>query len=284
MRHIPTVIASAVLFAACGTGSMVGNSPSSATPYDGPMSLSLDYSDDATVAARSGGAGQALECDGDLYAGGGGNYDGGLESVQDNATAALENLFEKEGFAATLPAEDYRIERTDGGRVLFSYDVMDQTKVAFIVSDDVSDFNHETGWGVESWAQCDPAEFPQSVTEALDIGVWQDDSGARLPVAQIQSYHGAEHCGWEDITFLRLGAPGEGTVYVRDVFGDFKDFLKTSYDASASLPPDATDTGWRLAGRQLWLTPEDDAAYLTKLDDATDVEQWPAEARPIGCA
>lgn len=33
------------------------------------------------------------------------------------------------------------------------------------------------GAGIESWAQCDLAELPSSVTEALGIEVWEDTSG-----------------------------------------------------------------------------------------------------------
>jgi hypothetical protein len=61
--------------------------------------------------------------------------------------------------------------------VLLSYDVGGRTKVAFVVSEDVKDFNGDTGWGVETWAECDPSELPASVTDDLDIDVWEDASG-----------------------------------------------------------------------------------------------------------
>jgi len=47
------------------------------------------------------------------------------------------------------------------------------------------------------------------------------------------------------------------------------------------LPEGATDTGLRRGGRQLWIGPENEAAYLVSLDDADDVERWPAAKQPL---
>ncbi len=118
------------------------------------MSLPVDYRDKATVMERSGAAGRALECDGDPYDGGGADYDSGLASVQGSATGALENWFEEEIFGPQIPAEGYRVEREDDGRVLFSWDVRDRTKVAVIAANGLQDYNDDTGWGIEAWAQC----------------------------------------------------------------------------------------------------------------------------------
>ena len=271
----------ATLLAGCGGSSMVSGGDPVPSPYDGPMSLLMHGDEEAPVADRAGAAAEALECDGDAYAGGGADYSGGLESVQDNATKALENLFAEEGLSATLPDTGYRIEREDDDRVLFSYDVDKRTKIAFIAHDGINDYNHDQGWGIESWAQCDPAELPDDVTDGLNIGVWTDASGKRVPESTVTSYEGAEHCDWEDITFVMHL---EETQYVRDVRGELKDSLLTTYDRSADLPEDATDTGLRHDGRQLWVVPAKDAAYLVSIDDASDVERWPAAKDRIGCA
>ena len=253
-------------------------------PYDGPMSLPIDHSDEASVEERSGAAGRTLECDGKPYDGGGADYDGGLASVQDTATQALENLFEEDGHGNALPDDGYRIEREDDGRVLLSYDVDQRTKIAFIAHDGITDFNHDTGWGIEAWAQCDPSELPASVTDALDIGVWTDTSGARVPVTTVTSYRGAEHCDWQDMTFIELPDGKDKKWYVRDPRGELRDFVLSAYDGSAELPKDATDTGLRHDGRQLWVVPAKDAAYLVSLEDAHDVQSWPAAKERIGCA
>lgn len=284
MRWSLVTLLAAVLFAGCGGSSMVSEGDPVTAPYDGPMSLPMTGDDEAPVAERSGAALRALECEGKPYEGGGASYGGGLASVQDDATKALENLFDEDGRGNTLPDEGYRIEREDDGRVLFSYDVDQRTKVAFIAYDRVEDFNHDTGWGIESWAQCDPSELPDSVTDGLNIGVWTDSSNARVPVTTVTSYRGAEHCDWQDMTFIELFEGKDKTWYVRDPRGELRDFVRSTYDGSAELPEDATDTGLRHEGRQLWVVPAKDAAYLVSLDDPDDVERWAAAKDRIGCA
>jgi hypothetical protein len=255
-----------------------------ASPYSGPMSLPVDHGDEASVLARSGAAGRAVECDGDPYNGGGADYDSGLASVQDSAEESLENFLTEEGWESQLPSEGYRVEREDDGRALLSYDVDGRTKVAFIAADGVRDYDDDRGWGVESWAQCDPAELPADVTEALGIGVWQDAAGRRVPETQIGSFQGPEHCDWQDITFLRVGAGREADEYLRDTKGELADLLRTTYDAHAALPDGATDTGFHRDGRQLWLGPAEEAAYLVSRADPRDVERWPATKEQIACA
>lgn len=284
MRHAVVAVSAAVLLAGCGSTTVVAQGDPVASPYEGPMSLPVDHADKASVMERSGAAGRALECDGAPYNGGGADYDSGLASVQGNPAEALENFLEKEGLGIQLPVEGYRVERQDGGRVLFSYDVSERTKIAFIVADSVRDYSHDQGWGVESWAQCDPAELPATVTEALGIQVWQDESGARVPVTDIRSFQGAEHCDWQDITFLEVGPEQQADEYVRDTHGEFADLLHTAYDASAILPDDATDTGYHRDGRQLWLSARHDAAFLVSLANPDDVERWPSAKPPIYCA
>ncbi|HET6166811.1 MAG TPA: hypothetical protein VFE07_08285 [Marmoricola sp.] len=285
MRSLVAVGGVVLVLSGCGSQSPVVTGETVANPYDGPMSLPLDHSDDATVAARSGAAGRALECDGPPFDGGGGDYDSGLASTQSSAEHALSNLFDEDS-PTYPPHEGYRVERRDGGRVLFSFDVGGRTKVAFIASDDVRDWKHHTGWGIESWAQCDPAELPDSATGSFAVDVWTDASGARVPVSTVTSWPGPEHCDWQDIIFLELGSDASGSAqqeYLRDTRGKLADLLDVTYEADATLPKGATDTGWRHDGRELWLVPDRSAAYLVRVGDATDVERWPASTQPIGC-
>ena len=255
-----------------------------ASPYSGPMSLPVDHGDEASVLARSGAAGRAVECDGDPYNGGGADYDSGLASVQDSAEESLENFLTEEGWEGQLPSEGYRVEREDDGRTLLSYDVAGRTKVAFIAADGVRDYDDDRGWGVESWAQCDPAELPADVTEALGIGVWQDATGRRVPESRIRSFQGPEHCDWQDITFLHIGPEADAEQYLRDTGGELAEVLRTTYEANAVLPESAIDTGFHRNGRQLWLSPRHEAAYLVSLEDPQDVERWPAAEEQIACA
>jgi hypothetical protein len=234
----PVVLAGALVLAlsGCGSDPVVVTGGPEPHAYDGPMHVKLDHSDDATVAASSGAAGKALECTGDPYAGGGADYDSGLATVQDSAKDALSNLFDKD-FGWVAPTTGYRVERSEGDRVLFSYDVDGLTKAAFIV----------------------------------------------------ESFRGAEHCDWQDITFLRLGEDPRGVArdrveeYVRDTTAELGRVLNGAFSDHAQLPDGASNTGWRHDGRELWLVPDKSAAFLVSLDDKTDVERWPASTQPIGC-
>ena len=283
MHHAVVAISIIMLSAGCGASTAVVQGEPVPQPYTGPMRVAQDFADDATVLERSGAAGRALECDGAPYNGGGGDYRDGLESVQGSPQEALENWLEREGFGL-LPDTGYRIEREDDDRVLLSYDVEEGTKVAVIAADGVRDYNDDEGWGVESWAQCDPAELPGRVTDALGIGVWEDASGNRVPVTDVHSFSGPEHCDWQDITFLVVGPEEKADQYLRDTTGALAELLRTAYAADATLPADATDTGLRRNGRQLWLDADGRAAYLVSVDDPADVERWPAAKEPIGCA
>ncbi|MGZ8737186.1 MAG: hypothetical protein ACXWW7_08495 [Nocardioides sp.] len=257
-----------------------------AAPYDGPLSVSADPGDETRpVMKRAGAAGLALECDWQPVNGGAGDYvDGGLYEVQDSPAKALATYLDAEAWAYQLPVEGYRVEREDEDRVLFSYDVDERTTIAFIAADGMRDWNDGEGWGIESWAQCDPFELPADVTDALGIGVWTDDSGARVPTPRIRSFQGAEHCDWQDITFVMLGPKRDGEQFVRDTTGELDQLMRSTYDGSAKLPDDATDTGLQRDGRQLWLDPGHGAAYLVRVDDPADVERWPAAREPIYCA
>jgi hypothetical protein len=267
-----SVIAVAIALSCAGCGSAVDGGRSNAQPYKGPLSA------DAAVAA--------LECDGrSPFSRSTGAYDDGLATVQSSAEDAFDNYVDESGIGYHVPLEGYRVERKDEGRALLSYDVGDRTKVSVVLADGIRDWNDDVGWGVVAWAQCDPAEFPAEVTDDLGIGVWEDASGQRLPVTRVRSFQGAEHCSWTDITFLLIG-PDEHRAdwYVRDVNGEFPELLRGTFDHDATLPKDATSTGWRRSGRQLWLGHDKEAAYLVDIDDPHDVERWPAAKEPILCA
>jgi hypothetical protein len=284
MRRVLVAVATVLLVTGCATASTPAQDRSVPDPYDGPMSLPPDFSDDATPLERSGAAGRALECDGAAYGGGAGDYGDGLESVQDSPESALADWLDNEAWAYQLPESGSRVERDDGDRVLLSYDVADRTRIAFIAADHIRDYNDDEGWGIESWAQCDPSELPAAVTDALGIGVWQNASGRRVPVSRVSSFQGAEHCDWQDITFLTLDPGGDADQYLRDVNGELAQFLETTYDSAATLPRTATDTGLHRDGRRLWLSASSDAAYLVSGNDRRDVERWPAAKESIACA
>ncbi|MGZ8744734.1 MAG: hypothetical protein ACXWXO_17600 [Nocardioides sp.] len=253
-----------LLLCGCGASTVLSDADPVPSPYDGPMR-----------------AGKALECDGAPYAHGAGDYDSGLESVQDDATTVLEDYFDNEGWGGRWPDDGYRVERGGDDRVLLSWDVGQRTKVAFVVTDGITDYRGNRGWGVETWAQCDPAELTESATAELGVQIWEDADGNRIPTTEITSFQGADDCDWQDITFLVLGGERKGRQFLRDVDGELADLTRATYDGSATLPDDARDTEFRREGRELWVAR--DAAYLVQLSDPADVERWPAAKRPIYC-
>jgi hypothetical protein len=66
--------------------------------------------------------------------------------------------------------------------------------------------------------------------------VWEDESGHRVPVTRIQSFQGADHCSWTDITFLLIGPEEKADWYVRDTGGDFPGLLRTTYGNVEAMP------------------------------------------------
>jgi hypothetical protein len=262
--------------AGCGgageDGSALDGGRSTAPPYKGPLSANA--------------AVDALDCDGKTpYLHSTGSYDDGLATVQSSAAEAFDNYVDASGIGYSVPVEGYRVEREEAGRALISYDVRHRGKVAVVVAEGIRDWKDDVGWGVVAWAQCDPAEFPAEVTDDLNIGVWEDASGRRLPVTRVRSFQGAQHCSWTDVTFLLIGPDvRRADWYVRDATGELPDHLRGEFDPDATLPNDATFTGWTRGGRQLWLGPDNEAAYLVDIDDPHVIERWPAAKEPILCA
>ena len=170
--------------------------------------------------------------------------------MQDDATAAVEDYFDNEGWGGRWPDDGYRVEREGDDRVLLSWDVDQRTKVAFIVADGITDYRGDRGWGVETWAQCDAAELTEDELADLGVQIWEDADGHRIPTTDVTSFQGAEHCDWQDITFVMLGGERKGRQFLRDVDGELADLTRTTYDGSATLPDGARDTGYHREGRE----------------------------------
>ena len=96
---------------------------------------------------------------------------------------------------------------------------------------------------------------------------------------------GPAHCDWDRMIFLWVPRPSgeDRTVFVRDPSGAASYFrLVGSFEPSATMPADATFSGYRADGVELWFARSaPDSAYLT---DGTTTERWPRAARFFGCA
>ena len=253
-------------------------------PYNGPLYVPIVSTNPyAPVLDRSGAAGRALDCIYRPYAGGRGAYHDGLLEVAATYVRAAEAFMTPNSGAFTLPPDGYRVARHAGNRVLLSYDVRGRIKAAIILRDGITDYQQHTGWGVETWAVCDPAEYPAELTDALGIGVWQDRRGRRVPVTQVESFPGDDFCDYSGVDYLQTGRYPREEFYVHDADGQLTRYLTLPYDDSSTLPEDAIDTGFHRDGRELWFPPDRAAAYLVSQSDANDVQRWPGFKHTFGC-
>lgn len=233
-----------------------------------------DYTGPLYVDARHGAAGEVVQCESPISGGfnAEGEYDNG--AVADDPQGALETARHEAGFDGARSG--YRVAAEEPTRVLFVHGVDGAVKQALVVHDGETAFG-EQGWYLESWARCDLSEFPDAVAEANGTQVWTDESGARVPTGTIKSYPGPEHCDWQDMTFLHLGK----AVYVREPDRYLREFFAEPYDPRLPLPAHAVDTGYARGGEQLWLSPDQQRAYVGV---RTEVDLWPRTVEPLLCA
>ena len=226
-----------------------------------------------------------VDCDGGPDRTGAGDYvDGGLETVQVDPAAAVENLL-AENFVGA-PAADYVVVARNRSRALVTYEVDREAKVAFVVENGVTDWDGNVGWGVTSYATCDLAEMPPEIADDAGVDVWTDATGARVATSADPLLRRA---GALRLAGHRLPRPGRVAARASSTCATSTVTLArsthTSYAEQVPLPEDATDSGWRRDGRALWLVPDRSAAYLVDLGDRAGAvaERWSGAKEPIGC-
>jgi hypothetical protein len=111
------------------------------------------------------------------------------------------------------------------------------------------------------------------------MGIWTASDGNRTPTSIISSLRGAEHCGWESVTYLLY----QERQYISDPDGVMDVEFVVPFDADAELPSDAVDTGFSQEERSLWLSADESVAYLVS---EARVETWPTpnSPDPVWCA
>ena len=231
--------------------------------------------DDPDPSVRAGAVATFVDCEHGVWQGGWTSDFGPLGSGADPDEALADMV---QGGTLGMPDENFVAVGRDDGRVLYVYEVAGSSKAALVIADSASiELDTEDRWAVETFATCDPAEFDPSTDDEIPVQVWQAADGNRVPTAVINSAPGPEHCGWETVTFLTF----DGRGYISDpddVLGG-SGFV-APFDADAALPPDAVDTGYRQAGRRLWLSSDGLIAFVVT-DDA--VEAWPSSTAEFGC-
>lgn len=248
------------------------SAPPAEQPYSGPL---YEPRGQATH-PRAGAAGDVVQC---RHFGTGGFEDAEVHSEGETADSPEKALdvgiseasFEggQDGLAVAARTDD---------RVLFVREVDGVVKQAVIVHDGpATEGAGGPGWYVESWARCDWSELPASAIPDWLL-LWTGRDGRPADTREIHSYVGPEHCEWQSMTFLEIG----GRTYLREPLAELRAYVDHPYDAHAVLPDDAVATGFSRDGQRLWLAADHTTAYVGS--HVSDVEAWPVEAKPLGCA
>ena len=262
---------------ACGQEVSAGKEAT--TSYDGPLHLSQGEGRHP----RAGAAGDVVDCN---AWGAGGAFHGDVYSegaTSDNPAEAVKTAY-SEGLFLSLPA-DLAVAARSEDRVLYVAEVAGAAKAAVIVHDgDGSEGAGGDGWYAESWAGCDIVELPADFVEELGYEVWTDADGQVVPTRRLEVFRGAEHCDWQDMTFLSLGRwDDQVPTFVRDPDPDpyLREYLAEPYQAHTALPAKAIESGYRHGKDRLWLAPDQSRAYVGAAPD--DVEMWPRMVKRLGC-
>lgn len=281
-RVVVSLLLVAGLVAACRGTDPVGATSSSVDADEADVSVPVvdlfeqPVADAPDPADRAGAAADYVECTYGISQGGW-SMDFGPPGSASDADGALQRFVTDQVFA--LPDQGYVADGRDEGRMLYTYSVAGEPKVAVIVADSANvQLDAEDGWVVETFASCDPAEFDPSVDDQLPVDIWLDADGNRVPTSTITSSKGPEHCDWESVTFLWF----EDRQFISDPRGVLADIeFVVPFDDDVELPIDATNTGYHRDDRQLWLSADGTIAYLV---DENRVEAWPTTTDPVGCA
>ncbi|MEO6714710.1 MAG: hypothetical protein ABIM89_14960 [Mycobacteriales bacterium] len=102
-----------------------------------------------------------------------------------------------------------------------------------------------------------------------------DANGKRVTEGIASLRHGPAHCEWESATFVYF----EGQQYIADPDGKIG-ASTAGYERRASLPTDATDTGYRSGRTRLYVAADKAAVYLVH---GSAAERLPVVTPMVGC-
>lgn len=137
-----------------------------------------------------------------------------------------------------------------------------------------------------------PTDLMQGPPRArADRDIWTTPDGCIVRSDVVLSFDGAAHCGWQSASFVVLGRP-PGSVfadhttaawYVRDPNGVLSELTGIArFEASATLPSDARDTGLRRGETEVWIEPGSESALFIR--NGARVERWPRAKQSVLCA
>ena len=226
---------------------------SAPTTYEGPLEAEGPF----------GAAGLAVDCvhspigtrsTSDVYENG---------ATSDDPSAAVETAY-SEGLFFTAPRVDLALAAQNDQRRLLTYEVDGKVLMALLLRDGpATTGTGGPGWYLEAFARCDYAEFPADVAREAGYLLWTDPQAQPIPVAEVYSAPGPEHCEWQRMTFLILDDQGQRSrSYVEAPEEELRPYVAGAYRSKVPLPPDARDTGWEREGDHLWLSTDGRYAYV----------------------
>jgi len=111
---------------------------------------------------------------------------------------------------------------------------------------------------------------------------WSRDGRGPVENAELATFAGPAHCGWQSATMMFIGWPlgtradtsARSRMFIRDPHGVYGAEFRERLVRNARLPTDAKATGYRLGPLELYLSPtdQDEAIYVVAPSGA---ERWP---------
>lgn len=198
----------------------------------------------------------------------------GVVTVGDTPAAALASWLEDPVFV--VPVNGWVPYAIAEDRAIFVYRSEDRIKVVAVFSTERT----EVGEGIFTLVElraCAEEEFGPDAVFATGDRVWANAEGLI-----IRDFPGPAHCGWQQARLLHIG---EDFEHLRQFIGDPLGIMPAGtllepYDGDATLPHDATASGYRNGDLELWFVPDERAVFVVGPDR---VELWPRADPPLAC-
>jgi hypothetical protein len=173
-------------------------------------------------------------------------------------------LAEVKKFRLVFPTEGFTEVEVIDSWALFGYQVGGRTRAAVALRE-ATGFGGE--WNVAAVASCDPSEFDPATPLGTTITIWTDRTGKVVPTTVVR-----EQPDCYNATQLEVN----GRLFVWDPNPGGAAYdpanLEGTFETSAELPANATDTGYRNGSRSLYIAADGSAAFVRS---GKNVQRWP---------